>query len=108
MGSSNVSEHTLPATQSIDEQVLELRAKGWSFARIADQLELPRATEAQDRFLFALSTSPSPVRNRLRKGELNRLGQLAERIRCRPTLDEVERERLLDAVAHLADVVRRS
>ncbi|MEZ5242233.1 MAG: hypothetical protein R2696_10905 [Microthrixaceae bacterium] len=101
-------EHSVSTVQSIDEQVLELRAEGWSFARIADQLELPRATEAQDRFLLALATSPSGVRNRIRKGELTRLGQLADRIRCRPTLDEVERERLLDAVAHLADVVRRS
>ncbi len=103
-----MTERTLPTTQSIDEQVMELRAEGWSFARIADHLELPRAMEAQDRFLFALATSPSGVRNRIRAGELARLAQLAERIRCRPTLDDAEPQRLLGSVAHLADVVRRS
>lgn len=87
---------------------MELRAEGWSFARIAGQLELPSAIEAQDRFLFALATSPSGVRERIRAGELERLEQLADRLRCRTTLSEAERARLLGSVAHLADVVRRS
>lgn len=108
MGSSNVSEHTLPATQSIDEQVLEFRAKGWSFARIADQLELPEPPRPRTVSSSPSPPAPPPCATGSARGSSNRLGQLAERIRCRPTLDEVDGERLLNAVAHLADVVRRS
>ena len=103
-----MSEQTPPAEPSIDEQLLELRAEGWSFARIAKELDLRSAADAQHRFVTALATSPSGVRNRIRKCELARLGELAERIRCRPAYDEAVRAQLLDTVADLADVVRRS
>ena len=103
-----MSPQTLPAAPSVDEQVLGLRAEGWSFARIANELGLDSATAAQDRFVTALATSPSGVRNRIRKCELARLGDLAERIRCHPSYDETVRAQLLDTVADLADVVRRS
>ncbi len=90
-----------------DARVADLRAGGLSFARIAHQLELPNATEAQHRFLRAMRGSPDGVREQLRRDELHRLEALADSLRSRPSLNERERAALLRSVAWLSDLVRR-
>jgi hypothetical protein len=103
-----MNETTASLEPSVDQQVLDLRRGGRSFALIARRLDLPNAIDAQDRFMRSMVSSPEEIREQIRAEELQRLEGLAEDIRTRSNVPEYDRSRLLLSVARLRDVVRRS
>ena len=82
-----------------DEQVLELRVHGKSFAGIAKTLGFGRPYEANDAFNRALRRKPAAERDTLRSSELIRLDALAEAVRANLEMapdDVARRLRTLD------------
>jgi hypothetical protein len=84
--------------------VLQLRARGRSFATIADALGYADAQGARAAFLDAVRALPEPARRSSITNELRRLDQLAARIAAKP-LEDAERARLLRAVDRMRDQI---
>lgn len=89
--------------QERDDQVLELRASGASYARIARTLGFAKASEANHAFLRAMRLRPEPELAKIRDGELARLDELAKNVRADPSIDETDRERRLGVVDRLRE-----
>ena len=85
---------------ALDQQVLDLRTKGKSFATIAKSLKLPAARDANAAFLRVVRAAPTKERSRLCDEELGRLKLLEERIRT-ADLAPFDRDKQLDVVAFL-------
>ncbi len=85
--------------------IVQLRAKGRSFAAIATTLGYADAHRAREAFLTALHALPEPARTVSRTHELRRLDRLASSIAAKP-LDDTERARLLRALERMRDQVR--
>jgi AraC-like DNA-binding protein len=87
--------------RDIDEQALNLRETGQSYAAVARTLGLKRATDAQAAFVRAARSRPEAERAELSKREAIRLDQLEKRIRARDAEDPVKLERRLTALEAL-------
>jgi len=66
--------------QERDGEVLQLRSKGVSFAKIATQVGLDRPTDAVNAFHRALLRAPAAERVQLKREEMARLDAWADRI----------------------------
>ncbi|HEY1634348.1 MAG TPA: hypothetical protein VGF64_06290 [Acidimicrobiales bacterium] len=88
-------------TSGRDDQVLELRNAGQSFAAIAKTVGYGRASETREAFNRALRRRPVEVRDALRLQEMVRLDAMAEVFRNSPKLDEEEIAQRLRAVDQL-------
>jgi hypothetical protein len=88
-------------TSSRDDQVLELRNAGQSFAAIAKTVGYGRASETREAFNRALRRRPEEVRAALRLQEMVRLDAMAEVFRNSPKLDDEEIAQRLKAVDQL-------
>jgi hypothetical protein len=69
-----------PKAHERDRQVLQLRSKGVSFAKIATEVGLDRPTDAVNAFHRALLRAPAAERVQLRQEEAARLDAWADRI----------------------------
>jgi hypothetical protein len=76
-----------------DEQVIDYRSRGRSYAGIAKELGFARSADASDAFNRALRLRPAAERAELLAQEEQRLDALAEKTRRRPDLtpDDVGR-----------------
>jgi len=89
-----------PDASALDQQVLDLRSTGKSFATIAKSLNLPAARDANAAFLRVVRAAPTKERSRLCDEELARLKLLEDRIR-KSDIAPFDRDKQLDVVAHL-------
>jgi hypothetical protein len=89
------------ALEAIDDQVLELRGHGRTFAAIARTVGLERADDAVLAFNRALRRRPPDEQDGLRRAEVARLDRWELRIRDDEQLDEATTERKLRAIARL-------
>lgn len=92
---------SLNETASRDDQVLDRRVEGESFAAIAKALGFERAQDANEAFNRALRRRPDAERDELRQAEVVRLDTMAERIRVDDSLSAEDVQRLLRAVEQL-------
>ena len=94
------------ASETVDEQVLQLRGQGQAYARISRDLGLQRAAEAQKAFRRALRRLPTSDAKRVRSEELARLDHLAERVRADTSRNEPDRDRQLKTIELLRVQIR--
>lgn len=92
-------------SDELDDQVLRLREEGRSFANIARQLGLEGALQANAAFNRALRRQPEAEQESVRNHEMVRLDDLAERLRQRPDLDEVQLARRMRNLEQLRRTV---
>lgn len=85
-------------SEAVDDQVLQLRDQGRTYARISRDLGLDRGADAQQAFLRALSRLPAPEAERVRGEEVIRLDGLAERVRSDSTGNDMDRARRLKTI----------
>ena len=90
---------------STDERALELRRDGRSFASIAKELGLAKASEANEAFNRALRTRPTRQQAILRDEEALRLDKLTAKVQSRTDLAEGDVKRQLRAIARLREVL---
>jgi hypothetical protein len=84
-----------------DDQVLELRGQGKSFARIAKTLGFTRPSEANEAFNRALRRKSPDVQDDVRRQELGRLDALLDGVRANAELAPDDRDRRLRSVERL-------
>jgi hypothetical protein len=84
-----------------DDEVLELRGQGKSFARIAKTLGFTRPSEANEAFNRALRRKSPEVQDDVRRQELGRLDALIEGVRANPDLAPDDMARRLRSVERL-------
>jgi len=89
------------ADDVVDEQVLTLRDQGRSFAGIARELGLGSAVDANAAFNRALRRHPPEEQAVLRRGELERLDALGERVRSREGISEEDSAHKLRGIERL-------
>lgn len=89
------------AATSANSRVIELRSHPFSFAYIANELELGHARDAFDAFLLALQARPAAERRSLRTEESSRLDDLEKRTRKRSTPEQLDKK--LAAIALLRE-----
>lgn len=94
-----------PIRRNADEEALELRESGKTFAAIASSLGFKRANEAHGAFLRALRKRNGDDRASLVQREAGRLDQLETRIRTRDAGNVVRMERRLTALAKMREVL---
>ena len=82
-------------------RVIELRSHPFSFAYIANELELGHAKKAFDAFLVALQSRSAVEQRSLRTEENGRLDDLEKRTRKRSAPEELDRK--LAAIALLRE-----
>ena len=87
--------------KNIDEEVVQLRETGQSYAAVARTIGLKRAMDAQAAFIRAMRSRPEAERLALSQRESMRLDQLEKRIRTRDAEDPVKLERRLVALEAL-------
>jgi hypothetical protein len=88
-----------------EDEALELRTEGKSFAAIAKRLHYERAPQAIGAFNRALRRKPTHEKAALRSGELARLDAMAERIRAKKRLKPEEVVSQLRVVERLRDML---
>src|SRR6202022_721373 len=88
-------------TRGRDDEVLELRVQGKSFAGIAKSLGLSRPSEANDAFNRALRRKTTAEQEDLRRQELVRLDALIEGVRGNAELAPDDLARRLRSVERL-------
>ena len=88
-------------TSTRDDEVLELRTAGQSFAAIARKQGHGRASEAREAFNRAIRRRPAKVRAGLRIQEIARLDAMVEAFRSSRKLDQAEIAKRLRAVDQL-------
>jgi hypothetical protein len=93
-------------SETIDEEVLQLRGQGKGYAQISRDLGLTRTADAQRAFRRALRRLPAVEAERVRGEELSRLDRLAERVRADADRNDVDRARQLKSIARMRDQVR--
>ncbi len=84
-----------------EDNVLDLRVQGRSFAGIAKTLGLSRPCQANDAFNRAVRRKPPAERDALRNQELTRLDALADGVRAHPEVGADGVARRLRTVARL-------
>jgi hypothetical protein len=84
-----------------DDEVMELRSRGRSYARIARDLGFDRTSQASEAFNRAIRGRPVEERAALRDEENQRLDALAELTRRRPGLSAEDVERRLRTIETL-------
>jgi len=96
------------AGPSTDEQALELRCKGRSFAAIAKALGFARASQANEAFNRALRTRPKKDQTAIRDGENRRLDDLADRLRSRTDLSKDQVDNQIKIITRMREVLMAS
>jgi hypothetical protein len=91
-------------TPEVEDRALELRGQGWSFMRIAKELDLGRATGAIKAFTRSLHRREPDEQQRLLGEELHRLDVLADRVR-KGDSDATQTERSLRAVKRMRELI---
>lgn len=89
------------ARRTTDADALALREEGRSYAAVARNLGLKRATDARQAFLRGMRARPDEERRLIADRERGRLDKLELRIRERDADDPVKLERRLTALAQL-------
>lgn len=92
-----------PADADQDDEVLALRSKGASYGRIATQLNLGRAANANEAFLRALRRRPKSEQTALRESELTRLASLEAGVNNNADLNKTDRARRLQTIGKLRE-----
>lgn len=87
--------------RALDEQVLELREAGKSYATIAKSLGFQRSLDANESFNRALRRRPAKDRKVLRSAEAKRLEALAMRCRAREDLSPEQVDKRLRSIERL-------
>jgi hypothetical protein len=93
-------------SDAVDDEVLRLRGQGQTYARIARDLGLERAADAQQAFRRAMRRLPSEDAERVRGEESSRLDVLADRVRADTGRNDVERARQLRTIERVRDQLR--
>jgi hypothetical protein len=91
----------MDATTLSDNQALELRRQGKSFAAIARELSYARPRDAWLAFNRALRTHAPQEQANLRREEVARLQSLTEAVRARKDLTPEEQTRRLESVERM-------
>ena len=109
MATEPSAQSTEPSAQpSSDEQALELRCKGRSFAAIAKALGFARASQANEAFNRALRTRPKKDQTAIRDEENRRLDDLADRLRSRTDLSKDQVDNQIKIITRMREVLMAS
>ena len=95
------SQDAVADTPELDQQVLDLRQTGKSFASIAKSLKLGNTRDANAAFLRAVRVAKPAQRKKLREAELVRLQKLEDRVRAAEDLAPFDRDKQLDTIKFL-------
>jgi AraC-like DNA-binding protein len=94
-------------SETVDNEVLQLRRQGRSYARISRELGLERAAVAQKAFRRAVGRLPEADAKRARDEEVSRLDRLAAQVRADTTKDDLDRTRQLKTIERMLDRIHQ-